>query len=160
MAIKKILDVTENLALFHNPLNGHYSIRTLNPFPAHSVLHVFSAREYLQTPTYLSVQVDEGKHICLSPEYLQYVNHSCEPNTFFDTKKCEIIAIKDIGKDEEITFFYPSTEWSMAQPFECFCKTGSCLGMIQGAAHLDDGAIANYRFAEHIQNKLDLRSVK
>lgn len=159
MATTKVLDVTDNLALFYNPANGHHSIRTLNPFPTYSVLHVFSAREYLKTPTYLSVQVDEDKHICLSPEYLQYINHSCEPNTFFDTKKCEIVAIKDIGKDEEITFFYPSTEWSMAQPFECFCKTGSCLDMIQGAAHLDSRAITHYRFTEHIQSKLDKRSV-
>lgn len=154
MTIKKILDVTEGLALFYNALNGHHSIRTLKYFPTYSILHIFSAREYVQNPTYLSVQVDEDKHIHLFPEFLQYINHSCEPNTFFDTKKSEIVAIKNIDKNEEITFFYPSTEWSMTQPFDCFCKTSSCLGTIQGASHLDNDSITKYRFAEHIQNKL------
>jgi len=157
MTINKILDVTETLAIFFNESKGHRSIRALKHFSIDSILHVFSAREHVQNPTYLSVQIDEDKHILLFPEFLQYINHSCEPNTFFDTKKGEIIAIKDINENEEVTFFYPSTEWSMTQPFECFCKASSCLGIIQGAAYLDNNSITKYRFAEHIQNKLHKR---
>ena len=111
MTINKILDVTETLAIFFNESTGHRSIRALKHFSIDSILHVFSAREHVQNPTYLSVQIDEDKHILLFPEFLQYINHSCEPNTFFDTKKGEIIAIKDINENEEVTFFYPSTEW-------------------------------------------------
>ena len=138
MTVKKILTVTENMALFYDSAKGNHCIRVLKRIPINSVLHAFDAREHIQNPTYLSVQVDEGKHIHLSPEFLQYINHSCEPNIFFNVSKEEIIAIKDIDENEELTFFYPSTEWSMAQPFECFCKAPGCLGKIQGALHLDN----------------------
>jgi hypothetical protein len=156
MTSKQLVDESENLAVFYNSVNGHYAIKALKNFPVHSIVQVFSAKEYLQQPTYLSVQIDEHKHIHLFPTLLQYTNHSCEPNTFFDTNRGEVIAVKNIAEHEEISFFYPATEWSMTQPFKCFCNTDSCLGMIQGAAHLDKNAITKYRFSEYIQKKLSL----
>ncbi len=154
---KRILNVTENLALFYNPANGHHSLRALKQLPLNSVLHNFSAREYVARPTYLSVQVADDRHIHLAPEFLQYINHSCEPNTFFDTNKGEVVALRDITPNEEISFFYPSTEWSMTQPFTCFCGTRSCLGQIQGASYLNKQALVKYRFAEHIHQRLQSR---
>lgn len=154
MTIKKVLNVTEDLALFFNSENGQHSLRALKSFSVDSALHFFSAREYVATPTYLSVQIDTDKHIHLFPEFLQYINHSCEPNVFFNTHTNEVVAIKDINENDEITFFYPSTEWAMTQPFQCFCNTSSCLGLIQGARHLNQTAIAKYRFAGHIAKRL------
>jgi len=154
MTINDLIDETGNLAVFYNPENGHYALRALKFFAMNSIVQIFSAKEYLQQPTYLSVQVDENQHIHLFPAFLQYTNHSCEPNTFFDTQKGEIIALKNIYENEEISFFYPATEWLMAQPFNCLCNNPSCLGMIQGAAHLDDEAIKKYRFSDYIEKKL------
>ncbi len=151
---KRIVDVSENLTLFFTPANGNHSIRSSRQLSQNSVLHTFGAREFVERPTYLSVQVDDDKHILLAPEFLQYINHSCAPNTFFDTAKGEVVALRNIAPNEEITFFYPSTEWSMTQPFTCFCGTANCLGQIQGAAHLSKKALAKYRFAEHIQRRL------
>lgn len=151
---KRILNVTETLALFYTPTNGHHSIRAAKTLPIDSVLHTFGAREYVQRPTYLSVQVDDDRHILLAPEFLQYINHSCEPNVFFDTTNGEIIALRDIASNEEISFFYPSTEWTMTQPFDCFCGAANCLGQIQGAAHLSRKTLAQYRLADHIEHKL------
>ena len=37
---------------------------------------------------------------------------------------------------EEMTFFYPSTEWDMDQGFDCFCGSEVCLGYIGGAKHM------------------------
>lgn len=153
MRIKTPIEVAENLAAFYDSSHGHYAIRALKAFPINSVVQIFSAKEYLEQPTYLSVQQDDNQHIHLFPEFLQYTNHSCEPNTFFDTQKGEIIAVKNIHENEEISFFYPATEWSMTQPFKCLCNTRSCLGIIQGAAHLDNRAIMKYRFSEYIQKK-------
>ncbi len=158
MTLKKPIDTSENLAVFYNSANRHYAIRALKYFPMNSIVQVFSAKEQLQQPTYLSVQIDEHKHIHLFPEVLQYTNHSCEPNTFFDTRKGEIIAVRNINENEELSFFYPATEWAMAQPFKCLCNTRSCLGMIQGAAYLNDEVISNYRFSDYIQKKLYQRS--
>ena len=151
---KRILNVTDNLALFFSPVSGHHSLRAVTPLAPNAVLHTFGAREYVQRPTYLSVQVADDKHIHLAPEFLQYINHSCAPNTFFDTAKGAVVALRHIAPNEEITFFYPSTEWTMTQPFTCFCRTLNCLGQIQGAAHLNRQALRQYRFAEHIHHNL------
>jgi hypothetical protein len=35
---------------------------------------------------------------------------------------------KGIEVGQELTFFYPSTEWDMAQGFECICGTATCRG--------------------------------
>ncbi|KAJ7695087.1 hypothetical protein B0H17DRAFT_930971 [Mycena rosella] len=72
---------------------------------------------------------------------LVYVNHSCEPNVVFDLSSADranwhVRALKDIDAGSPLTFFYPSTEWEMEQPFECQCGTKSCLGRIQGAKFL------------------------
>lgn len=152
--VKRILNVTENLGLFFNSANGHHSLRALNQLPQSAALHTFGPREYVARPTYLSVQVADDRHILLAPEFLQYINHSCEPNTFFDTTNGKVVALRDIAANEEITFFYPSTEWCMTQPFACFCGAANCLGQIQGAVHLPKPALAKYRFAEHIHRNL------
>lgn len=151
---RRIVDVSENLTLFFNPAKGHHLIRSSRQLPMNSVLHAFGAREFVQRPTYLSVQVDDDRHILLAPEFLQYINHSCAPNTFFDTTNGEVVAVRDIAPNEEISFFYPSTEWTMTQPFECFCGSANCLGQIQGAKHLHRKMLAQYRFAGHIQHQL------
>jgi hypothetical protein len=44
------------------------------------------------------------------------------PKQIFDTSSMSIIAgPKGLKKNQELTFFYPSTEWDMAQGFSC-CK--------------------------------------
>ena len=141
-------------AVRQNIVNNQKAFFAQRVYQPGNVVIEFSARQVLSEPNYLTVQVDVDKHILLYPEHLQYINHSCEPNSFFDTKKGEVVALRNIAPNEEITFFYPSTEWSMTQPFECFCGADKCLGQIQGAAHLSRKALAKYRFAGHIQHKL------
>lgn len=120
----------------------------------------FSAGRTLSHPTYLTVQVDIDKHIMLQPEHLQYINHSCDPNVFFDTYALEVIALKPIAEGDEMTFFYPSTEWDMSQPFKCFCGSGKCLGEIRGAAHIDPVILQTYTLTRFIQQQLHDRSGK
>lgn len=154
MSIKKLNNVSDSLALFFDMVSNQYSLRTLTAFKANDIVQCFTAKEYLTTPTYLSVQVSDTEHIHLEPEFLQYLNHSCEPNIFLNTECGEIIALRDIAEGEEICFFYPSTEWTMAQAFDCRCHTGSCLGLIQGANHLNPEIIQKYRFNTHVLEKL------
>lgn len=112
-------------------------------------------KSYVEKPSYLSVQIDEAQHIMLEPEFLQYINHSCDPNVFFDTKNMEIICLKTIEVGEAMTFFYPSTEWSMKQSFNCMCGSQECLEKIQGAAYLSTNILTRYQFNEHIKSKLE-----
>ena len=129
-------------------------------YDAGQVVAEFSAGKIMSTPTYLTVQVDIDKHIMLQPEHLQYINHSCDPNVFFDTHAMHIVALKTIEEGDEMTFFYPSTEWDMAQPFTCFCGCTNCLGEIRGAAHINPETLSNYKLTRFIQQQLHDRSNK
>lgn len=92
--------------------------------------------------SYATVQCGHGPddHLSLNSD-LRYVNHSCDPNTAFDLSspdqsEWQIYALKRIAIGEPLTYFYPSTEWLMDQPFECTCGAPSCLRRIEGAATL------------------------
>lgn len=124
------------------------------------VIISFSSSAILSEPTYLTVQVGIDKHILLQPEHLQYINHSCDPSVFFDTYSMEVVALKPIAEGDEMTFFYPSTEWDMAQPFDCFCGTSRCLGQIKGAAHIPENILGTYKLTRFIQQQLHDRSNK
>ena len=106
------------------------------------------------------MQVGIDKHIMLQPEHLQYINHSCDPNVFFDTHAMQVVALKEIAEGDEMTFFYPSTEWDMAQPFTCYCGCSNCLGEIRGAAHINPEIINTYTLTRFIQQQLHDRSNK
>jgi hypothetical protein len=100
------------------------------------------------------VQTGPSTHITLKPEYLQFINHSCSPNVFFDTEKKVLVSLKDIHPGDEITFFYPSTEWEMDQPFLCQCGSAQCLQIIQGAAFLSTAVLESYQLSAFIREKL------
>ncbi|KAG0228217.1 hypothetical protein BGX31_006681, partial [Mortierella sp. GBA43] len=74
---------------------------------------------------YTTVQIDKDLHIELNSD-LVYLNHSCNPSTLFNTEKMQLIAAFDIKKGDSLTFFYPSSEWEMDQPFPCWCGAEKC----------------------------------
>ncbi len=122
-------------------------------FGAGEVISSFAAGEDHAAPSYLTVQLGDNQHIMLNPEYLQYINHSCNPNCFFDTTHLAVIALRDIACEEELSFFYPSSEWDMSQPFVCNCGSQQCLGIIQGAKYLSPQQAAAYRLNLYIAGK-------
>lgn len=123
-------------------------------FKKGDVIAKFSSNLVQNFPTYLTVQIDEDLHITLNPEHLQYVNHSCKPNVFFDTSTYQLIALENIQVKEELTFFYPSTEWQMTQPFACNCGNSNCLQQIQGAAFISKLVLSNYKLTSFIQKMI------
>jgi len=140
--------------------NGQQALFASKAFNEGETISLFSAGIISPAPTYLTVQIDLEKHITLQPEFLQYINHSCAPNAFFDTRSMQLIALKNIRVNEEITFFYPSTEWEMAQPFHCFCGRSQCLGEIKGAAFVAENILKQYRLTHFIQQQLAKRSTR
>ncbi len=141
---------TDFAKVFRNPATGQYSLHAVSFFDAGDMICSFTAREIYTTPSYLTLQVGLHKHIALSPECLQYTNHSCDPNVFFDTDKMELIALRSIQPDDEMVFFYPSTEWKMASPFSCNCGSVKCLQTIAGAAVLRQDQLNAYRLTSFI----------
>jgi hypothetical protein len=141
----------------HNDQNALYALQSFQPG---EVIAEFGAGTIAAEPTYLTVQVDVGKHITLQPEFLQYINHSCDPNVFFNTTTMELVALKEIKLEEEMTFFYPSTEWEMVQPFKCYCGSQACLAEIKGAAYLSKNVLKRYRLTDFIQQQLAKRATR
>ena len=133
------------------------SLHSVINFSKGDVICQFGAAAILKTPTYLTVQVGIDEHIHLKPDFLKFTNHSCDPNVFFDTRSMEFVALKDIKPGDEFTFFYPSTEWDMAQPFECMCGSKCCLKHISGAAHMDPEILKNYKLTTFIQQQLAIK---
>lgn len=75
--------------------------------------------------------LDYKKH----PHYLDFVNHSCEPNMKYNVSNFAFYAIKDIQKGEELTCDYETTESNLVLDrvdFECKCGSGECRGHISG----------------------------
>jgi hypothetical protein len=133
--------------------NNHHLLISKESFQEGDVVSPFSAEEVHNHPSRYTVQVAENKHIILSPEFLQYINHSCDPNVFFNTTTMELIALKQIAPGDEFTFFYPSTEWDMAEPFHCLCGSAKCIGVIKGAKNIDSNTLDTYRLTDFIQSK-------
>lgn len=128
---------------------------SLQDFSPGDVLSPFNGAAILKEPTYLTVQVGEDEHIHLSPEFLQYINHSCQPNILFNTDTMQLECLRDIKAGDELCFFYPATEWDMAQPFECLCGSGNCIKQVQGAKYLTKDVLNNYKLTAFIQNMLN-----
>ncbi len=134
--------------------NGQKALHAVHAFQPGDVICRFGAGKTLRRPTYLTVQVGERKHITLMPEFLQYINHSCAPSVFFDTTRMELICLSPLAPGDELTFFYPSTEWDMAQPFTCYCGTPQCLKVIRGAAHLAPEVLERYVLTDFIRESM------
>ena len=119
------------------------------------VLSKFHAGVTQSFATYLTVQTGVDKHITLQPEFLQYINHSCNPNVLFNTDTMQLECLQNIKAGDELCFFYPATEWNMAQPFDCLCGSKSCIGKIQGAKYVSEEVLNNYKLTSFIQLMLN-----
>jgi SET domain len=138
-----------------NPIDGQKSFFATRAFKPGDVICDLSTGRILSQPTYLTVQLSDTDHFMLQPEHLQYINHSCNPNVCFDLDSMKVICVRPIEIGDELGYFYPSTEWDMAQPFNCLCQQSNCLGKIQGAMYLPKKVLKNYRFTSFIKNKLN-----
>lgn len=105
-------------------------------------------------PTRMSVQRSENLHADIFPFELRYMNHSCNPNVVLDLECDEVKALRDILPGDELTFFYPSTEWEMAEPFSCQCKAERCLGEIGGSVKMPVETLSKYQLSPIVMRYL------
>jgi len=143
--------------VWKNPTTGQQSLHATASFNPGDVICSFHAGTTTSEATYLTVQIDDQKHITLQPEFLQYINHSCSPTVFFDTTDMQLVCLSELNPGDEFTFFYPSTEWKMVQPFNCYCGFNNCLKNIQGASYLSKEVLARYRLTDFIKRKMQHR---
>ncbi|CRG90907.1 hypothetical protein PISL3812_07953 [Talaromyces islandicus] len=104
---------------------------------------------------YTTVQLDRTTHIELNSD-LVYCNHSCDPTVVFDMSKMEVRVVdnKPLKSGDPVTFFYPSTEWEMDQPFDCTCGSPKCHKRIAGAKNMERSVLEEYWLNEHVVSLL------
>ena len=151
---KQLVFSNEIVEVWKDDISDHYSLYASKGFNPGDFVCEFEASAVLQTPSYLTIQVAANEHICLHPSFLQYTNHSCFPNIFFDTTDGKVVCLQPVKPGDELTYFYPSTEWEMAQPFQCHCNCNNCLGYIRGASYLSNEVLSAYRVSDFIQQQL------
>ncbi|KAF2205378.1 hypothetical protein GQ43DRAFT_437097 [Delitschia confertaspora ATCC 74209] len=112
------------------------------------------------TCAYSSVQASKTLHIELNCD-LVYINHSCRPTLIFDMENWEVRVNPQLEgglkEGDELTFFYPSSEWDMSQAFDCNCKEKECKGRITGAKDIGNEVLKKYWLNKHIEELLQER---
>jgi len=137
------------------------TIRTQNKFRSLVTKQAYKAGEIIcpiptesmsNKPTMYTVQIGRTKHV--EVKELASMNHSCNPNTILDTTRMLVFATRDVAAGEELTFFYPSTEWEMSAPFICLCGAPNCIHVVAGARFLPLSTLENYYLNRHIREEM------
>lgn len=70
-----------------------------------------------------------------------------------------VVDERPLKAGDALTFFYPSTEWEMDQPFQCTCGAGDgvCKGWISGAKMMMPEELDGYWLNTHIIEMLNER---
>ncbi len=114
------------------------------------VMCIMPSENILDRPNRFTVQIARNKHTHVGK--LAALNHSCDPNVILDTEKMVMIARRDIEKGEELSFFYPATEWEMNAPFICLCGAANCIHVVAGARFLPLSTLENHYLSPHIRD--------
>ncbi|OJJ79233.1 uncharacterized protein ASPGLDRAFT_52858 [Aspergillus glaucus CBS 516.65] len=126
--------------------------RSLVALPAGALFSNITTAVPTVHKTYTSVQSGIGMNIELCSD-LVYCNHSCSPSLEFDMSRFEVRVAKDrpLSVGDELTFFYPSTEWDMVQSFHCNCGSEKCLGKVSGCQDIAAAVRKQYWLNRHVQ---------
>jgi len=103
-------------------------------------------------PNRYTVQIASDRHTDVGK--LAALNHSCNPNVILDTDRLLMFAARDIEKGEELSFFYPSTEWEMDAPFICLCGASNCIHVVAGARFLSLSTLESHYLNKHIREMM------
>jgi hypothetical protein len=137
---------------------GPYTIRSQDNYKSLSASQAFEEGQVLSSipneniyhePNRYTVQI--GCNLHTEVAHLSALNHSCDPNLILDTERMLVIARRPIRAGEELTFFYPSTEWEMAAPFICLCGAANCIHVVAGARFLPPSTLEQHFLNRHIR---------
>jgi len=134
--------------------DGHKALHAGVAFEPGDILVNFGIAAIRCEPTRYTIQCGVSEHWLVLPEFIQFINNSCDPNVILHTRDMQVRAVRRIGPGDEIVYFYPSTEWSLAEPFRCRCQSPQCLTRIAGAGHLPSDVLAPYYLSDHIATLL------
>jgi hypothetical protein len=144
-----MLNKTTDTPLAIRTHNKYRSLTTKRAFRRGEIICPIPTESLYSKPNQYTVQIGVDQHV--EVRHLASMNHSCEPSTILDTTRMLVFAARDLAADDELTFFYPSTEWEMSSPFICMCGSPSCIHVVAGARFLPLSTLENHFLNYHIR---------
>jgi hypothetical protein len=132
--------------------NKFRTLVTKQAYKKGEVISTIPSENVMDKPNRFTVQIARDRHTHVGK--LAALNHSCDPNVILDTKNMLMIACRDIEKGEELSFFYPSTEWEMNAPFICLCGATNCIHVVAGARFLPLSTLEAHYLSPHIREMM------
>ncbi len=132
--------------------NKFRSLVVRQDFFCGQVIYSIPSEKLFDRPNRFTVQMDRNLHTEVGK--LSALNHSCDPNVILDMDHMQVIACRDIKTGEELTFFYPSTEWEMDAPFICLCGASNCIHVVAGARFLPLSTLETHYLNRHIREMM------
>ena len=129
--------------------NKFRSLVTKQAYKKGEVICGIPTEKVIDSANRYTVQIGRDRHTEVGK--LSALNHSCDPNVILDTEHLRMVARRDIEQGEELSFFYPSTEWEMDAPFICLCGSTSCIHVVAGARFLPLSTLENHYLNRHIR---------
>ena len=100
-------------------------------------MHIFPPDEYSSAPPQnRSVEAEEGTVAPCAGEI-------------------KVARDRDLIAGDELTFFYPSTEWAFDRSFACGCQVSECIGTLRGARAMEPEVLERYFVNRHIWELLE-----
>jgi hypothetical protein len=132
--------------------NEFRSLITKRAYSKGEVICEIPTEKFFDKANRSTVQISRDKHTEVGK--LSALNHSCDPDVILDTENLLMVARRDIKKGEELSFFYPSTEWEMNAPFICVCGASNCIHVVAGARFLPLPTLENHYLNKHIREMM------
>ena len=132
--------------------NKFRTLITKQAYKKGEVICSMPSENIMDKPNRFTVQIAKDRHTHVGK--LAALNHSCDPNVILDTEHMVMIARRDIEKGEELSFFYPSTEWEMQAPFICLCGSTNCIHVVAGARFLPLSTLETQYLSKHIREMM------
>ncbi len=129
--------------------NKFRSLITKQAYRKGEIICEIPTEKVVSKPNRYTVQIGRDRHTNVGK--LAALNHSCDPNVILDTERLIMVACRDIQAGEELTFFYPSTEWEMDAPFICLCGASNCIHVVAGARFLPLSTLEHHFLNKHIR---------
>lgn len=146
------MTVTTATALTIKTENKFRTLVSRRAYRAGETLCAIPSENVTGKPNRFTVQIARNLHTHVGK--LAALNHSCDPNVVLDTDDMRMIARRDIAKGEELSFFYPSTEWEMDAPFICLCGSANCIHVVAGARFLPLSTLEHHFLNKHIREEM------
>lgn len=132
--------------------NKFRSLVSKQEYKKGEVICSMPSENIMDKPNRFTVQIGRNVHTHVGK--LAALNHSCDPNVILDTENMVMVARRDIAKGEELSFFYPSTEWEMNAPFICLCGAANCIHVVAGARFLPLSTLEHHYLNPHIREMM------